>query len=189
MSSIDKRALRIILTGSKNFNDWLMRMAIILVLAECYEFADGTASPPQAPRTATVLNNTPNFSSGNQQSQQQNAKDLLQAAARKETPSPQGSAHQAGHQSFFTPSIPRCRNDAYQVTCFGSLPPMANDPFDQNLMLEPEADIDDPQYESLYECYLEIPKVDFAEKRCSRPDQHNIGPRSPPKVLSYRKPT
>jgi hypothetical protein len=89
MSSIDKKAPKIILTGSKNFNDWLIHMMDILVLAECYEFTAGTAPLPRAPRTATISTSTPEQSqqSGEQQ-QQESAEDLLQAAAREDTPSP-----------------------------------------------------------------------------------------------------
>lgn len=55
----EKRAPKIILTGSKNFNDWLMRTTDLLILSECYEFADGTATPPRAPRNPTVQYQTP----------------------------------------------------------------------------------------------------------------------------------
>jgi hypothetical protein len=158
MFTIDKRAQKMILTGSKNFNDWIMRTMDILILAECYEFAAGTAPLPTAPPTATIVTSTPaqGQQSGQQQQQQQeNSKDLLQAAAGEDTPSPQGSAPQSSQ--LFTPT-PCRHNDTYQVIRFGSIPPATNDPLDQNPTIEPKADVDDPKHKARYELYLEFRK-------------------------------
>jgi hypothetical protein len=159
-SSPEKRAPKIVLTGSKNFNDWLMRTTDLLILAECFEFADATAVLPRPPRNPMRMAiETPppppdGSASGNQG--QQVGDDELQAAAR-ETLSPQGTAQgQNNNQSPFSSfSTLTPRRSERQVVHYGSAPAAQGDPLNQDPITKPLFDVDDENYEVRYDKYVE----------------------------------
>ncbi|KAI5786589.1 hypothetical protein FPQ18DRAFT_76453 [Pyronema domesticum] len=152
-----KRAPNIVNLGSKNCNDWLMRTTELLILAECFEFADGTAIQPWPPRNLTRMPfETPcppqgGSAGGNQEQQDDDGDDELQAAAR-ETSSPQGTAQGQNNNAltlFSSFCTPTPRRTECQVLGYRSVAAAQGNPPNQDMIIELLYNVNDATMKSV----------------------------------------